>query len=122
MADLTVLKAKVDAVAAVVPTIAEDYATLKALIEEWKKKVEDPTLQAQIDALVAKLDASVIALKAVDDTVPNPVPEIDPQRRVHQPSCCAWSMASSAFSPWVSSRRVKASRLDLAISALTWLR
>lgn len=75
MADLNALKAKVDAIVALVPAIAEDYATLKALIEDWKKKAEDPTLQSQVDAIVAKLDASLTALRAVDETVPNPVPE-----------------------------------------------
>lgn len=78
MADLSVLNAKVDAIVALVPAIVEDYATLKALIEEWKGKAEDPTLQSKIDVIVAKLDSSLSALRAVEETVPNPTPEGPP--------------------------------------------
>lgn len=73
MMDFTALTAKVDAIAAVVPGLQADYAALKLAIDELKAQI-DPDAQAKIDALVAKLDSSFVALKALDDSVPVPAP------------------------------------------------
>lgn len=73
MADLTALKTRVDALAAVLPNIVADYATLKAVIEDLKTKIEDPTLQAQIDAATAKLEVTLTGLAVLDESVSAPV-------------------------------------------------
>jgi chromosome segregation ATPase len=72
MIDLTALTAKVDAVAAVIPGIAADYAELKAEIAALTGQI-DPTLQAKLDALTAKLGTSVAALVVLDNSVVPPV-------------------------------------------------
>lgn len=73
------LTAKVDAIAAVLPNITADYAELKAEIETLSGQL-DPTAQAKLDELVAKLDVSFDELTALDETVPvHPVePPVEP--------------------------------------------
>lgn len=72
MLDLSKLTATVELIAAIVPNLAADYETLKGEITALKAQL-DPDAQAAIDALVAKMDASFVALKGLDETVPAPV-------------------------------------------------
>jgi hypothetical protein len=76
MLNIDALTAKVDAIALVVPGMQADYANLKAEIDALRDLV-DPTAQAKIDALTAKLDVAFVALKALDDSVP-PIPPPGP--------------------------------------------
>lgn len=85
MTDLTKLSAKVDAIAVVLPNIAADYDQLKAEIEKLKGEI-DPDIQANIDALAAKLDVSLSALKGLDDSVVPPVVEPPVEPPVEEPT------------------------------------
>lgn len=74
MLDLTQLIDEVDAITAIIPGIASDYAQLKAAIEDLQGQI-DPEAQEKVDALVAKLDTGFAALKQLDDSIVPPEPE-----------------------------------------------
>jgi uncharacterized protein YlxW (UPF0749 family) len=86
MIDIKGLIAKVDALTAIVPNIKADYESLSATVAELQAKVAsmegvDPELQALIDSLDAKLGASLVTLKSLDESVPGaaaPVAEAAP--------------------------------------------
>jgi len=91
MSNLAQLTQTVDAIAVVVATIPallqnvrDDYQNLKARIEALIAQLDDPNVQVEIDALSAKLTASLATLQtglgnlsALDESVP-PIPPPQP--------------------------------------------
>jgi uncharacterized coiled-coil protein SlyX len=71
--DLTRLETRIAAIEAVIPNIQSDYANLAAEIEALRAQI-DPTAQARLDNLVARLGVSVGALTTLDESVPPPPP------------------------------------------------
>lgn len=71
--DLTKFEARVAAIEVVIPNLQSDYTNLAAEIEALRAQI-DPTAQARLDNLVARLGVSVSALTALDETVPPPPP------------------------------------------------
>ena len=70
MADISRLEAKIAAIEAVVPKIQGDYQALFDLIQQLRDQIDNPQLQADIDALEARLNGTLLSLTALDESVP----------------------------------------------------
>lgn len=78
MIDLSLLEAKVLALAELIKNIKDDYAAMLAMIAELKALVDGKgELQEKVDALAAMLSGSLAELEAVDNSFPVEAP-VDP--------------------------------------------
>jgi predicted nucleic acid-binding Zn-ribbon protein len=80
MVDLSVLEAKINAIAALIENIKADYAAMLSLINELEEVVKGKNeLQTKVDNLAAKLSVSLSELEAVDNSFPVAFHEEDPE-------------------------------------------
>ena len=91
MIDLSLLEAKVLALAELIKNIKSDYAAMLAMIAELKALVDGKgELQDKVDALAAMLSGSLAELEAVDNSFPlAPEPEPDPVEPPIEPETTA---------------------------------